>query len=139
MAKTILRNDDSDFEFLLIGIVSSYRDFRVCREINRTLEIELERADDLTVVDKKRQSEAAFAFFEFTTATEDRFVFVSNKTENGMLLAERKEFDYLLVIQPGMTSFDVTELVQRLKPITIIQASYAIEVMELKSKENLLF
>ena len=44
MGKTILKIDDEVYDFILIGIVSTFRDFRICRDINSALELMIQKS-----------------------------------------------------------------------------------------------
>ena len=139
MEKTILKIDDEVYDFILIGIVSTFRDFRICRDINTTLELELQRGSDYTILDGKRDTELAFSFFEYNTEQEDQYFVISNKTEEGLLIPERKQLDYFLLIKPGMTPIDPTEIIKHLQTVAGFQAVFTLDVRTLKSKGNLLF
>lgn len=139
MAKTVIRISDEEFNFLLIGIVSQHRDFRVSREVNRALEISLKRGEDYLLFSQKRNEEVPFSFFEYKSAEEDQYFIISNKCEKGLLIPEQKQMDYFLLIKPGMSEFDATMIVQRLKPVKIFLGLFPMDVLKLKSKENLLF
>jgi hypothetical protein len=139
MGKTILKIDDEVYDFILIGIVSTFRDFRICRDINTVLEIELERANDYTITDSKRNTEIGFSFFEYLTEQEDQYFVISNKGEEGLLIPERKQLDYFLLIKPGMTPIDTTEIIKKLQSVSGFQGIFPLDVRTLKSKGNLLF
>ena len=66
MAKKILRISDEDkFDFSLIGIICHHRDYRLCRELNNKLEINLSKKDEYTVFNNKRMEDQFFSFYEF--------------------------------------------------------------------------
>lgn len=139
MGKTILKIDDEVYDFILIGIVSTFRDFRICRDINAALELELQRGDDYSILDAKRNSEVAFSFFEYYTEQEDQYFVIANRAEEGLLIPEHKQLDYFLLIKPGMTPIDPTDIIKQLQTIAGFQALFSIDVRTLKSKGNLLF
>ncbi len=139
MAKNVLKYDNELFGFILVGIVSSFRDFQVCREINNFLELSLERCDDYMIQDNKRNAEVGFAFFSYLNEDEDQYFLISNKTEGGLLIPEQKQLDFFLLIKPGKSPIDGNETARSLKAITLLQAVFVLDVNKLKSKENLLF
>ena len=80
MKKTVFRvNNNFEYDFILIGIVSQQVDFRLCREINLVLDLKLYRKDDFLVFNQKRMEEQQFAFFEHISDTENRYNLISNK------------------------------------------------------------
>lgn len=81
----------------------------------------------------------AFSFYEFTNEEGDRYNLISNRCPKGVLLPEQKALDYLFLIRPDKTRIDESELLQKLKNIRILLGVYKLEVLKLKSKDNLLF
>jgi hypothetical protein len=97
------------------------------------------KKDDYTVFNNKRMEDHAFSFYEWVNEEGDRYNLISNRCIKGALLPEQKAMDYLLLIRPDKTRIDEAELVAELKNIKVILGVYRLEVLKLKSKENLLF
>ena len=139
MAKTVLRYEDEEFSFLLIGISTTYADFRLCGEINKALDISLERVEDYTIHNQKSEEELSFPFFSYSNDQEDSYHVIGNKSIRGLLIPEQKSLDYFLLIKQGQSHIDAAETARQLKPIRLIQAAFILDPYKLKSKENLLF
>lgn len=139
MPKNVLKLDDDDYDFVLIGIVTSHRDYRVTRDVNLALGITLERKEDYLVFEKKRGQEIGFPHFKFVNEQEDQYYILGNKSENGLLIPEQRQMDFFLLVKSGMSDIDRSALVKSLKVIDQFQAVFPIEVTGLRSKENLLF
>ncbi|REJ82835.1 MAG: IPExxxVDY family protein [Bacteroidetes bacterium] len=140
MAKTVLRLDDSDkFDFILIGIVCFHNDYRICREINISLDIKMVRMNDFDVFNNKRMETQGFAFFQYLSKEFDEFCLVANKNPKGILIPEQKQMDYFLMIRQGQHQYDSDELVHQLKNTNTVLGAYKLDVTQLKSKENLVF
>ena len=58
MSKFVLEIEE-DYEFNLIGLSCHSKDYRICRELNRKLKIDLIRTKDYSV-DKK-----SFSFYQY--------------------------------------------------------------------------
>lgn len=139
MPKNVLKLDDEDYDFVLIGIVTSHRDYRVTRDVNLALGITLERVDDYLVFEKKRGWEIGFPHFKFVNEQEDQYYILGNKSENGLLIPEQRQMDFFLLVKAGMSDIDRSALVKSLKGVDLFQAVFPIDVAGLRSKENLLF
>jgi hypothetical protein len=140
MAKTVIKfTNEDDYDFILIGLACQHRDYRLCHELNKTLGISMMKKDDYTVFNNKRMEDHAFSFYEFTNEEGDRYNLISNRCPKGVLLPEQKALDYLFLIRPDKTRIDESELLQKLKNIRILLGVYKLEVLKLKSKDNLLF
>lgn len=139
MPRNVLKLDDEDYDFVLVGIVTSHRDYRVTRDVNLALGITLERTDDYLVYEKKRGQEIGFPHFKFVNEQEDQYFILGNKSENGLLIPEQRQMDFFLLVKAGMSEIDRTEIVKSLKEVEHFQAVFPIDVTGLRSKENLLF
>jgi hypothetical protein len=140
MAKTVLKlTNDDDYDFILIGIVCQNRDYRLVHELNTVMSLEMTKRDDYTVFNNKRMEDHAFSFYEYMTEDGDRFNLISNRCNKGVLLPEQKSMDYLLLIRPDKMRIDENELLGQLKNSKIILGAFRLDVLKLKSKQNLLF
>lgn len=139
MAKTILKFDtDEEFEFLLVGIVCQHKDYRLCHELNRKLEINLVREKDYEVNIAKRMNPALFSFFKFETDEQDLFYVFENKGKHSILIPEQKQIDFFLMIKESFQRQNITELVNAIKQIPIVLGAYPIDPRTLKSREYFL-
>lgn len=144
-AKRIL-NVDYDYDFLLIGICTHAKDYRLCWEINRILGIRLERVDDMTLNLPAGQAgtssgelSAYSLYFCEDEENNNCFHIISNKSSNEMLISEQKQVDYFLRIK-GNNNPDYSEdLIKKLKNISIVLTAYEIDPNKLKSKYKFLF
>lgn len=127
-----------EFDFLVFGIFSSYRDYRLCFEINKKLEFQLQRQADMEVKLDRKGSNGLFANFLFITENEEEIYLVSNKCPNGLLIPEQKAIDYFLVIKNCSRYIVPDELMNAVKSISVISSIIAMDPGSLKSVENFL-
>jgi hypothetical protein len=131
-------NIEEDYDFSLIGISCHAKDFRLCFELNKLLEIDLTRAKDLEIISKNTTGN--YALFEYID--EDNFLdyyLISNRGEKGFLIPEHKTIDFLLQLK-GATNEDIEEeLISKICSLSIVLTAYQIDVDSLKSKQNLIF
>lgn len=140
MAKTVIKlTNDDDYDFIVIGIVCQHRDYRLCHELNKILKIDLNKKDDYVVFNNKRMEDHSFSFYEYTNEEGDRYNLISNRCTKGVLLPEQKVIDYLLLIKPDKTRIDESEITAQLKNVKVILGVYRLDILKLKSKDNLLF
>lgn len=123
----------------MIGIVTTHRDYRLCMELNKKLEINLSRQEDYAVFNNKRMEDHFFSFYEFTNEEDDRYNVISNKSQKGFLIPEQNQIDFLLLIRMTPMRIDEQELIDSLKEIEIILGAYRLDAAKLKSRENLVF
>jgi hypothetical protein len=140
MAKTVLKlTDDDEFDFLLLGIVCQQKDYRLCHELNRQLELNLKRDSDFEIRNTKRMKTSSFPFFQYSNKDGDVYYIFSNKGKDDFLVPEHRNVDYLLMIKENFKRIDEQELADEIKKIPIVLGAYPLEVQKLKSKGNLIF
>lgn len=162
MGKHIL-NIEYDYDFVLIGISSHEKDYRLCWALNNVLELELTKAESLEIKAKKQNNPSFFSLFQYENTDEFREYFIlANTSENrqladkehtlfntstqetvttdsGILIPEHRQIDYFLIIRGEMDDDTIDQLVSRLKAIDLVLTAVRIDVSNLKSKQNLLF
>lgn len=132
-------NVDFDYEFSLICIISSLKDYRLCWAINRALNIQLARQDDLKINNEKKRQEGFFNLFKYEDEINFlHYTLIANKSAGAFLLPEMKQVDYLLMLHGDAAEDAKEELVQQLKNLAGIEALFAANPAELRSKENLI-
>ncbi len=138
MAKHKLLFED-DFSFDLIGICSSNADYRLSWAINRALSLALVKDADLNVR-LRTDEDHLFSFYSFFDEDEHiEYYLIKNLSDNFLkLIPEQNQIDYFLVIKNNFT-FEVSDLIQKLKEVDIILAAFPFDPNSLKSKGNLVF
>ena len=140
MKKKILKLSEEDqFDFILIGIICSHRDYRLTMAINKKFEIELTKQEEFTVFNNKRMEDQDFSFYEYVNEENDRFNLISNKSLKGLLIPEQNQIDYLFLIRLERSNLDEQTVLTSLKEIPIILGAYKLDPARLKSRENLVF
>lgn len=116
-----------DLEFHLFGIACHSRDYRLAWAINNVLECELKKSESGVLNDQ----DIVFNQFEWEHYSgNQRYVLVMNRTSEGCLVKELKQFDYLLFVDGDYHHFDTKELKNQLMSINFI-----LTVSELSSEE----
>ena len=131
-------NIEEDYEFSLIGISCHAKDYKLCFEFNKLLEVDFIRTEDLDIDSKKTQGN--YSLYEYID--EDNFMdyyLISNRSSKGVLIPEHKTIDYFLLLK-GATNDDITDdMIQKISTLQIVLTAYKIDVDTLKSKQNLIF
>jgi hypothetical protein len=138
MAKLKLEWED-DYDFDLIGICSSYADYRLCWNINKALSIQLSKGEDYPLKNKK-DGEFFFSFYEFVDDFDhSEYYLIKNQSFNyKKLIPEQDKIDYFLILKNNYNK-DIDVLVSDLKKIDCILTAFKFEPSSLKSKGNLIF
>ena len=152
-----------DYDFVLIGISSHEKDYRICWALNNLLGLSLTKNESLEIRSKKQDTPSFFSLFSYENSEEfieytvisnlsenklslskehslfDKSAKGSQSTENGILIAEHKQMNYFFVIRGELENSEVDEIIRKIKEIDIVLTAVNIDVKELKSKKNLIF
>lgn len=129
-----------DFDFVLIGISSHEKDYRICWALNNKLDIELTKTDALEIKDKKQEEASSFSLFICERPDEFmEYMIIANRSEKGLLIPEQKQMDYFFVIKGEIENEAVQEMIHKIKEINFVLTAMRIDPSVLKSKQNLIF
>ena len=128
-----------DYDFVLIGISSHEKDYRICWAINNKLGLNLIKTEPLEIKDKKQDELSHFSLFCFEQPDEFmEYFIVANRSEKGLLIPEQKQIDYFFIIRGELEDEKVMEIVKQIKESNIVQTAFRVDVNALKSKHNLI-
>ncbi|MBL7930123.1 MAG: IPExxxVDY family protein [Bacteroidia bacterium] len=138
MSKKVIKLDvPVEFDFVLLAVISSLKDYRLCFELNKKMKLKFIRQSDLELKDA-RHNRCEYTFFRCRNSkTHEEIILILNKGSNGVLIPEMKNVDYFMLIknQP----FDAIEkIVKAMNEIDNIGGVYELDPSELKSAENFL-
>ena len=128
-----------DYDFILMGILCQEKDYRLCHEINKKLNMEFKKEDDLEIIINKQKESSGFSLYSYINEDEHSFYLIGNKSLKGFLIPEQKQMDYFFMIKGNLFEDEKKDIAQMLKQIPMIMGTYELEPMKLKSKENLIF
>lgn len=132
------------FDFLLIGIISTLKEYQLAWNINNVLEIRLIKEDDV-LLEFLSGKNMLVSNYSFSTENSQLRLLknkttVANIAENStFLIPELNQFDYFILIDGFEDTFDNKTLKEKLQAIKHIQYLQFFNPDDLKSKENLLF
>jgi hypothetical protein len=129
-----------DFDFVLIAITTSLKDYRICYLINKSLNFNFVRSNDLSVDIYQGAEPVLFSLFHYQwETTETDFYFIGNKGSDGYLVPEIRSADYFIMIRNYIDDDDLDNLVSTINKIPEVVAAVKIDPKKIKSRENLLF
>lgn len=149
-----------DYDFLLLGISSHEKDYRLAWALNKVLSVEFQKVESLEMKDKKQSERAYFSTFYYGDEEDIReYYILSNSSENKtlssqentlfglddftvkneLLIPERKTANYFFVLKGSVDLEEVDRIIEAIRSIQFVLTVDVIEVEELKSKQNLIF
>ncbi len=130
-----------DFDFILVGITTSLKEYRLCFQLNKFARANFVRMDELALATPADKDSISLfnRYYYFIEETETEFFLLSNKGTEGYLIPEMNKIDYFLLIRNYLDEEDLEAWIHHLKQIPEVLSAAELEVKKLKSKENLLF
>jgi len=129
-----------EYEFILIGIVSFDKDYRLCWSVNKELGLKLVKTDNLEIANDKYPEPQKFSVYNYYN--EDSMIdynFISNKCEYGFLIEELKNIDYFLQVSGEFADNFKQDIINMLKRTEGVSTVFDIDPNSLKSREKLVF
>jgi hypothetical protein len=126
-----------DYPYIVLGISTSERDYRITWHINKSLNIQLSMEAPIEVIQKKGVRSLHSYFSYMDTSAEVRYRLLQNKSARGMLLPEAEKADFLLVVDDNCTE-SPAHLIGQLKQIKPVLLAFEVDLDPLKNKQNLL-
>ncbi len=141
MAKrTLYFEPDYDYDFELISIVSPVRDYRLCWHINKVLNVDFERQEEIPLHYPRKHKYGYYNLFYYEDALNWlQYYFINNRSLGEHLIPELKQVDYFLLIKGGNAAVEKGTIVEALRKLEHIQAVLQIDPLTLKSRQNLIF
>jgi hypothetical protein len=130
MAKLVLDwKDEQEDSFTIIGISCHQKDYRLCWELNKTLELELQKEEDIPGPSEE------ISFSRYYYKNEDflqDFYLLTNKIGKVLFAPELKQADYILQIYGIRNEYEVDDLVQKIISIDSVLTAFVFNTEKLK-------
>lgn len=132
-----------DFDFEVLAVISSVKDYKLAWAINKRLTINLCKTDDICL-DFVKEGRLLISNFIFETEyTTFRLLknksFEASRTSKPYLIPELKDYDYLIMISGESIAYNGDVLIEKLKELPLVEYIKKVDIKNLKSKENLIF
>jgi hypothetical protein len=131
-----------DYDFEVLALISPEKDYKLVWNINKLLNIKLQKDSDLCL-EFDKGNKLIFSNFKYDTEYAGLRL-LRNRSFDSLdskpfLLPELKEYDYIIKSEGEKDIFNMKEIKEKLKSLPLIQYIRKIEIHTLKSKENLIF
>lgn len=127
-----------DLDFVLIAITSQLKDYMLCFKLNKQLNINFHKIDEL-IIESNSCSLFFSMYYYFLPETETDFYLLANKGDSGYLIPEMKTVDYFIIIRNYISQEDIDAIIDGANKLQEVQVAIEVDPKRLKSKENLIF
>jgi len=126
-------------DFCLLGVVTDEPDYKLCWMINRILDMNFEKQEELQLFHRKLDEEQVFSHFSYHDSdTLITFRIIRNRSENGYFLDELKNIDYLIHIQGEINTTRINDFMQSVGALEPVRMCVPSDLSRIKNKERLL-
>jgi hypothetical protein len=130
-----------NFDFELLGIISSAKGYKLAWEINKLLSMRLIKQKDLTV-EYKNKTESSYDYFAHESEVNTLKLFRNkpndSDTTKNLLISEFPHYDFIL-LSKGEEHMQSNRLRELLRDIPSIELVAFIPLDALKTKETFIF
>lgn len=132
-----------DYDFLLFGIISAIKEYKLAWLLNSQLDVQLDKVKDIEIEFLQSQNLIISNYLYETEHSNLRLL--KNKSmdqiedNSAFLVPELKRFDYFLIIRGFEDTFASLDLKNKISSIPKVQYVQNFSIEKLKSKENLIF
>jgi hypothetical protein len=129
------------YDFILLGISSSAKGYKLAWDINQLLSVRLIKVDDFKI-EQKAGDQASYSCFAFESPLSKLRLFKNKPSENegqkGFLVPEFPHMDYILMAE-GEEYGNHNRLQEVLRNIPSVELVAFLPLAALKSKDNFIF
>ncbi len=126
-------------EARLLGIISSQKQYQLCWQINRALNLNFRMNSELEAIIRKNGKRCFFQIYEYNEPLRFTFHYLySNQYKGEFLIPELKHVDFLWLLKG--TFYDepaLNTLMNDIRRLPIVQMVTPLQVSDLRSRSNL--
>lgn len=120
--------------FVVLGLNSHVKNYKLCWSINKELQLNLEKKKDHNV-----QDDLWFARFNYTCPDGIEYNLLSNRSKKGYLLPSHKSVNYFMVIKNDYWQQDKDIFMEKLRAIENILLVFELDTSLIKNINRFVF
>jgi len=130
--------DQQEEAFQLIAIASHQSDYRLSWALNRKLNWNLQKTEDLTVQNPKSSDEQHFNTYSYSDSHNRTMYLIANKSADGFLFPTMTNIDFLLKAN-GLPDNDIRLMITRIRQIDFVITAFRLENLSSKDRKKIIF
>ena len=123
---------DYDYDFVVLGINSHIKAYKICWHLNKKIGLNLEMTED-----HKTENNLFFSRYTFEKSNGISYDLISNRSKKGYMISSHKNLDYFLILR-GVNNWKSIkqELLNEIKKINDILLAFEVDVDKIKNKDR---
>ena len=122
-----------ELDYIVLGINSHAKEYKLCWSVNKTLQLDLEKTD----TNNNKEWISGYTYNDSSSKTE--YTLFVNQIREGYLLPKRKNINYFLKIKNPLWEQEKLEFIKKLKEIPEVLLIFELDTKETENIENKLF
>lgn len=119
-----------------IGFTSQEKDYHVAWQLDKLLNISLQKEEDLSHSKSKGEAFVQYSNYIYRNPEhESKIRLLTNKKDNFRLIPEFGMMDYVLVIDDELGIYDVSQIIKNLREVEGISFAQEIKLESIKNKD----
>ena len=133
MKKRVILDCPQEIEFTILAINSHTKGYKLCWNINNTLEATFEKQEDHNI-----QGKLWFARYTYICNEGVEYNLLANRSKQGYLIPNQKSINYFLVIKNDYWTQEKKELITKLSLIEDILLVFELDTTLIKEIDRLI-
>ncbi len=130
--------DEPEEDFLLIGIATAMKEYKISFELNRILAVEFEKQPDIQFENKERSRTLSFGILMAHNEQKDvRYFIFNNRNLGENLLPQLNDYNYLLKIEGHTSDFNLSGTLDSIKNLKEVIICAEIPLDKVKQPDRL--
>jgi hypothetical protein len=126
-------------DFCLLGLVTDEPDYKLCWLINRVMDMDFKKLEDLVLFHKKLDEDQVFSLFGFHDKESLlTYRIINNRADRGFFLDELINLDYLVHIQGEVITDNIKNFLVKVGKIETVRMCVPVDLKRIRHKERLL-
>lgn len=141
MPKKVIKLDfEGEYNFILLGLICGFKDYKLCFELNHALNLNFQRNDDVNIPTGRPGSNTRHSYYLANGLDYESYHVLANrdKAGAGFFIPEKKNIDFFLLITDAAGSFEIKNMIATLRNVDIISGVYEMDPYEMKSADSFL-
>ena len=129
---------DFETDFYLIAIASHENDYRLTWALNKALNLDLKKGEDLSFNHSKHKVLTNYSMYNYQDESNYlKYNLISNKSEKGFLIPDLKNIDFILRLSGSPENDFLNSFLTKIKKIDIVITAFIID--DLLERYNKMF
>ena len=122
-----------ELDYIVLGINSHAKEYKLCWSVNKTLQLDLEKTD----TNNNKEWISSYTYNDSSSKTE--YTLFVNQIREGYLFPKRKNINYFLKIKNPLWEQEKTEFIKKLKEVPEVLLIFELDTKEIENIENKIF